>query len=159
MRRIWAAAMLMVLAACSGANPEKLATLRSGQSTVDDAIAVLGSPDSDETLPDGSRMLTYVGQSDRPRLTNFVLGANQIWGGWDVKTGVAALMFAPDGKLRFHTWSSNKTGTGNMAVAGNARSPYAKAPPQPDTTPAEKQDPPSVSGQGAEDSSQPGPAN
>jgi hypothetical protein len=160
MRRIWVAAAMVVLAGCSGANPEKLATLQSGKTTLAEAMDVLGSPDRDETFPDGSRMLTYVDQTDRPRLVNFIPlpGPAQVWGGWDVKTGVAGLMFGPDGRLRFHTWSSNGAAQ-RMYVAGQAKSPYAAAPVKATETPAETQDPPSVSGQGAEESSKPSPAN
>ncbi|WP_200860223.1 hypothetical protein [Paramagnetospirillum caucaseum] len=151
MRFLATVAAVAMLAGCSGANPDKLARLQSGKSTVDEAVALLGSPDRDEVLSDGSRMLTYVAQRSGPRMVNFVPVASHVWGGWDVKSGEAGLMFSPDGTLRFHSWSGDSTK--QMRNIGHAVSPYAgKAP-------SEKQDPPPVSGQGAESSGQPGPAN
>lgn len=150
MRVLVTVAAMAMLAGCAQADPGKLAQLQSGKSTVAEAVAVLGSPDRDETLPDGSRMLTYVAQRSGTRAVNFVPVASHIWGGWDVKSGEAGLMFGPDGRLRFHSWSSDSAK--QMRNIGRAVSPYAgKAP--------ETQDPPPVSGQGAESSGQPGPAN
>ncbi|CUW38861.1 conserved exported protein of unknown function [Magnetospirillum sp. XM-1] len=124
MRRFWAMAAVAVLTACSGADPDKLTQLHSGKSTVAEAIALLGSPDRDETLPDGSRMLTYVAQRSGTRAVNFVPVASHVWGGWDVKSGEAGLMFGPDGKLRFHSWSGDDRK--QMRNMGQAISPYAK---------------------------------
>lgn len=146
MRRILAmGAAAMVLAGCSGTSPEKLAALQSGRTTVPEAVAALGSPDRDETLPDGSRMLTYVAQSSHTRPVNFVPAANLAWGGWDVKTGEAALMFGPDGRLRFHSWSGDERRT--MRSVGQASSPYAVKPAEPPTAPAPEQAIPDSSGQ------------
>lgn len=133
MRRFWVMAALAALAACSGADPDKLGRLRSGVSTVEEAIALLGSPDRDETLPDGSRMLTYVAQSSGTRAVNFVPVASHIWGGWDVKSGTAGLMFGPDGRLRFHSWSSDSAK--QMRSVGQAVSPHAvKVTPEGDNS-------------------------
>jgi hypothetical protein len=119
-------AVLAMLAGCSGASPEKLAQLQSGKSTVNEAIAILGTPDRDETLPDGSRMLTYVAQRSGTRAVNFVPVASHIWGGWDVKSGEAGLMFGPDGRLRFHSWSGDDRK--QMVNRGQAISPYVEKP-------------------------------
>ncbi len=125
--RVWlTVAVLTVLAGCSGASPEKLAQLHSGKSTVSEAIAILGSPDRDETLPDGSRMLTYVAQRSGTRAVNFVPVASHVWGGWDVKSGEAGLMFGPDGRLRFHSWSGDDRA--QMVNRGQAISPYVEKP-------------------------------
>lgn len=135
MRRILATmATAMALAGCSGATPEKLATLQSGRTTVPEAVAALGSPDRDETLPDGSRMLTYVAQSSHTRPVNFVPAASLVWGGWDVKSGEAALMFAPDGRLRFHSWSGDDRKA--IRSVGRAVSPHAPKPAEPAAAPA-----------------------
>ena len=119
-------AVLAMLAGCSGASPEKLAQLQSGKSTVNEAIAILGTPDRDETLPDGSRMLTYVAQRSGTRAVNFIPVASHVWGGWDVKSGEAGLMFGPDGKLRFHSWSGDDRK--QMVNRGQAISPYVEKP-------------------------------
>jgi len=154
--RVWlTVAAVAMLAGCSGANPDKLAQLQSGRSTVSEAVALLGSPDRDEVLPDGSRMLTYVAQRSGTRAVNFVPVASHIWGGWDVKSGEAGLMFGPDGKLRFHSWSGDNIK--QMRNVGQAVSPYTPKPV--DGAAPEKQDPPPVSGQGAESSDQHNPAN
>lgn len=126
MRRLLTVAFLAVLAGCSGASPEKLAQLQSGKSTLSEAIAILGTPDRDETLPDGSRMLTYVAQRAGTRAVNFVPVASHIWGGWDVKSGEAGLMFGPDGRLRFHSWSGDDRK--QMTNRGQAISPYVEKP-------------------------------
>lgn len=138
MRRFLAMAAAAMLAGCSGASPETLSTLQSGRTTVPEAVAALGSPDRDETLPDGSRMLTYVAQSSHTRPVNFVPAANLVWGGWNVKSGEAALMFGPDGKLRFHSWSGDdRRAIRNM---GKAVSPYAAKPAEaPASAPAPEQ--------------------
>jgi hypothetical protein len=155
MRRLLAVATMAVVAGCSGANPEKLAQLQSGKSTVAEAVALLGSPDRDEVLPDGSRMLTYVAQRSGTRAVNFVPVASHIWGGWSVKSGEAGLMFSPDGTLRFHSWSGDDRQ--QMRNMGQAVSPHlAKAAPE---AAPEKQDPPPVSGQGAESSGRPDETN
>jgi hypothetical protein len=154
--RVWlTVAAVAVLAGCSGANPDKLAQLQSGRSTVEEAMSLLGSPDRDEVLPDGSRMLTYVAQRAGTRAVNFIPVASHIWGGWDVKSGEAGLMFGPDGRLRFHSWSGDNAK--QMRNVGQAISPYT-AQPANGATP-EKQDPPPVSGQGAEGSGSPDISN
>ena len=148
MRRFWAMAAIMVLAGCAGADPEKLARFQSGKTTLGEVIASLGSPDRDETLPDGSRMLIYVEQRASPKVVNFIPGANSFAGGWNVRSAEAGLMFSPDGVLRFHAWSDNAQA--RMRMAGQAVSPHAAKPAA--ESPPEKQDPPPVSGQGAEPS-------
>jgi len=154
--RVWlAVAAVAMLAGCAGTNPEKLTQLQSGKSTVDEAMAILGRPDRDEFLPDGSRMLTYVAQRSGTRAVNFIPVASHIWGGWDVKSGEAGLMFGPDGRLRFHSWSGDSAK--QMRNMGQAISPYTAKPAN--GTAPEKQDPPPVSGQGVEGSGQPGAAN
>ncbi len=122
MRRLLMVTMAAMLAGCSGVNPDTLAQLHSGKSTVDDAITILGSPDRDEILPDGSRMLIYVAQRSRTRAVNFVPVASHVWGGWNVKSGEAGLMFGPDGRLRFHSWSADNSK--QMRNVGQAVSPY-----------------------------------
>ncbi|KIL99191.1 hypothetical protein CCC_03409 [Paramagnetospirillum magnetotacticum MS-1] len=131
MRRFWTVAAAAVLAGCSGASPESLTQLQSGKSTLAEAVALLGSPDRDETLPDGSRMLTYVAQSSHTRPVNFIPMASHIWGGWNVKSGEAGLMFSPDGTLRFHSWSGNDYL--QMRNMGQAISPYTAKAPQTNT--------------------------
>ena len=136
MRRLLVVTMVAMLAGCSGADPDKLAQLHSGKSTVADAIAILGSPDRDETLSDGSRMLTYVAQRSGTRAVNFVPVASHVWGGWDVKSGEAGLMFGPDGRLRFHSWSADSAK--QIRNVGQPVSPYAvKKAPAGDQKPAE----------------------
>ncbi|WP_231848964.1 hypothetical protein [Paramagnetospirillum magneticum] len=125
--RIWlAVAMAVTVAGCSGVDPDKLAQLRSGKSTVAEAFTLLGTPDRDETLPDGSRMLVYVAQTSHTRAVNFVPMASQVWGGWNVKSNEAGLMFSPDGTLRFHSWSAGDQP--QMRNVGQAVSPYPAKP-------------------------------
>lgn len=147
MRRLWAMMAVGILAGCSSASPEKLSQFQSGKTTVAEVIASLGSPDRDEVLPDGSRMLVYVSQSAHTKMMNFVPIGNSFAGGWDVSSAEAGLMFSPSGVLRFHAWSAD--GQKRMNVTGQAVSPHAPKPPAPEAMP-EKQDPPPVSGQGAE---------
>ncbi|MDO8605893.1 MAG: hypothetical protein Q7R40_05115 [Phaeospirillum sp.] len=135
-------AAVAMLAACTHVNDEALARLRSGKTTVTEAIEALGRPDRDETLADGSRMLTYVTTQAHTRPANMVPGLTYVWGGWDVTADEAGLMFAPDGVLRFYAWSSSRQTP--IKVVG--RDIVAPKPPEPATT---KQDPPPVSGKGA----------
>ena len=150
MRVLVTVAAMAMLAGCAQADPGKLAQLQSGKSTVAEAVAVLGSPDRDETLPDGSRMLTYLGSRTLPSGYNALPVAVYVWGGWHTRTDEAGLMFAPDGVLRFYSWSGDSAK--QMRNIGQAVSPYAgKAP--------ETQGPPPVSGQGAETLQHDGSAN
>ena len=107
--RQWAVAMagLALLAGCSGVEEREMARLHVGRTTAAEAIKALGEPDRDETLSDGSRMITYVGSRARSKLANFLPGGVYAWGGWTITSTEAGLMFAPNGTLRFYSWSSN----------------------------------------------------
>ena len=131
MRRTYlAAAAVMALTACGHVDDQDLAQLRPGRTTAAQAIDLLGSPDRDETLADGSRMLTYIGSRASTRIVNFIPAANLVWGGWDATTDEAGLMCAPDGTLRFHSWSSNQTRRNR--VIGGATVKARPTPPAPE---------------------------
>lgn len=132
------AGMMMVAAACTHVDDTALARLRSGKTTVSEAIGTLGRPDRDETLPDGSRMLTYICSRTLPKPATALPGLVYVWGGWEATTDEAGLMFAPDGVLRFYSWSSNRQ-TPIKVVGRDIVAPPAPA----------KQDPPPVSEKGA----------
>ena len=142
---------LMALTGCTHVDDEALGRLRAGKTTVPEAIRALGRPERDETLPDGSRMLTYVATHTTMHAANLLPGLNYAWGGWDATTEEAGLMFAPDGTLRFTSWSSNKRT--DIKVVG--RDIVAPSTPEP---PAQKQAPPPVSERGGA-SSQHNPAD
>ena len=133
---------LMALTGCSHVDEQALGQLRAGKTTVPEAIGALGRPERDETLSDGSRMLTYVASHTTMRAANLLPGLNYVWGGWDATTQEAGLMFAPDGILRFTSWSSNQRT--DIKVVG--RDIVAPAAPVPAPL---KQDPPPVSEKGA----------
>lgn len=146
-RGILAIAGVAMLAACTHVDDQALARLQAGKATVAEAISTLGSPDRDETLPDGSRMLSYICSRTLPKPATALPGLVYAWGGWDGTSDEAGLMFAPDGILRFTSWSSN-TRTDIKVVGRDIVAP--KAPePQPIIT----QDPPPVSEKGASPSS------
>ncbi|MBI3444243.1 MAG: hypothetical protein HY055_02480 [Magnetospirillum sp.] len=135
------------LVGCSGASPEKLAKFQSGKTTLAEVVDALGSPDRDELLPDGSRMLVYLNQSAHTKIMNFVPVGNSFAGGWSVSSAEAGLMFTPSGILRFHAWSGDDQK--RMKVTGQALSPHTPKAPPAEAAP-QKQDPPPVAGQGAE---------
>lgn len=133
---------LMALAGCSHVDEGALNRLKAGKATVPEAIAALGRPDRDETLPDGSRMLTYIASHSTMRPANLLPGLVYAWGGWDGTTEEAGLMFAPDGVLRFTSWSSNQ----RVPIRVVGRDIVPPTAPEPA---ALKQDPPPVSEKGA----------
>ena len=141
-RGIAAVLGLMMVSACTHVDEEALGRLRAGKTTAAEAIRALGSPDRDETLPDGSRMLTYMTTRTTMRPANVLPGLVYAWGGWDATTDEAGLMFAPNGVLRFYSWSSNQRVPikvlGHDIVAPSASEPMV-----------EKQGPPPVSEKGA----------
>ncbi|WP_192884573.1 hypothetical protein [Paramagnetospirillum kuznetsovii] len=100
----------LALSGCANVNEDALSRLQPGRTTVDQAMSSLGRPDRDETLADGSRMLTYVGSGASPRPANYIPipGAVYAWGGWNVTSNEAGLMFGSDGLLRFWAWSTNQ---------------------------------------------------
>ncbi len=107
-RGVLALAGMMALSACANVDEQALARLQPGRTSVDQAVASLGRPERDETLADGSRILTYVGSHAGTKPANFVPGLAYVWGGWDVTSNEAGLMFGSDGMLRFWAWSSNR---------------------------------------------------
>lgn len=127
MRWIMIMAAGLALAGCAP-TPEKLSEMRSGITTAQQALAALGTPERDEVLPDGSRMMVWNAQSSHTRAVNFVPGAAQVWGGWSVREGEAAAMFDPDGKLRFHSWSGD--GFRQMRNVGRTANPQPTPAPQ-----------------------------
>ena len=133
---------LMALTGCSHVDEGALNRLKAGKTTVPEAISALGRPERDETLPDGSRMLTYIASHTSMRAANVLPGLVYAWGGWDGTTEEAGLMFAPDGVLRFTSWSSNRRT--DIKVVG--RDIVAPTAPEPSSL---KQDPPPVSEKGA----------
>ena len=137
------AAVVALAAACSHVDDEALAKLHAGKTTAAETIQALGSPDRDETLPDGSRMLTYLCSRTVPSPANALPGLVYVWGGWHATTDEAALMFAPDGILRFYTWSTAQR-TSITVVGHDIVTPTAAPAPE-----AQKQDPPPVSERGA----------
>ena len=122
----------MALAGCA-VDEDALSRLRPGKTTVDQAIKALGNPDRDETLSDGQRMLTYVGSSARPKPANALPGLVYAWGGWNVRSDEAGLMFGRDGLLRFWSWSSNQRAP--IRVVGNDMVPHVA--PELDAAPQE----------------------
>ncbi|CAA7618565.1 conserved exported hypothetical protein [Candidatus Terasakiella magnetica] len=107
MKHVLAATMgLILLAGCARVDDTAMSRFKSGDSTSTEVIAALGKPDRNEVLADGSRMLTYIGSRAHTRIANFAPVAGYIWGGWNVDSEEANLMFSPDDKLRFFTFSS-----------------------------------------------------
>lgn len=106
-RGLWIMVVAAALAGCARVDADALGQLKSGQTTVAEAISRLGRPDRDETLADGSRLLTYVSLSTMPKPANALPGLVYVWGGWTATTNEAGLMFDPDQRLRFWAWSSN----------------------------------------------------
>ncbi len=145
-RGLLAMAAVAMVAACTHVDDAALARLRAGQTTAAEAIRALGRPDRDETLADGSRMLTYVGSRTHMKPASFAPGLVYVWGGWEATTDEAGLMFAPDGILRFYSWSSNQQTP--IKVVG--QDIVAPRPPEPGPA---MQDPPPVSEKGASPSS------
>lgn len=127
MRAALISAIVLATAACAP-TPEKLSELRSGITTAEQALAALGTPERDEVLPDGSRMMVWNAQSSRTRAVNFVPGPAHVWGGWNVREGEAAAMFDPDGRLRFHSWSGD--GFKQMRNVGRTANPQPPPAPQ-----------------------------
>ncbi len=139
----FAVAGMALLCGCSGVAERDLARLQVGRTTAAEAIRMLGTPDRDEVLGDGSRMLTYIVSSAHTRPANFVPGLTYVWGGWSVTSAEAGLMFAPDGTLRFHSWSSEDQIL--VKAVGRDTVPAQLSDPHPE---AENQTPPPVSGKG-----------
>ncbi|OAN46590.1 hypothetical protein A6A04_05610 [Paramagnetospirillum marisnigri] len=135
---------MAALAACSNANEETLGRLQPGRTTVEAAVAALGSPDRDEALADGSRMLTYTDVIALPRPATFAPGLVYAWGGWKVTNNEAGLMFGPDGLLRFWSWSTNRNPS--IKVVGRDVVPHPGLDPEHDP---KNQDPHPENGTGA----------
>lgn len=122
-RGISALVGVAALVGCTTVDEQALARLQPGRTTMDQAIAALGRPERNETLPDGSRMLTYIGSHAGMRPANVLPGLVYAWGGWDVTNTEAGLMFGPDGALRFWSWSSNRQP--RIRVVGHDVAPHA----------------------------------
>jgi hypothetical protein len=108
---------LLVLGACARVDDGALSRLTVGATTVEQAKDALGGPTREEVLPDGSHMLTYVESHSTPRVSNYLPGLVYLWGGWDGTSDEAGLMFDPEGRLRFYSWSSKHRNT--IKVVGN----------------------------------------
>ena len=124
------AGVAMVAAACTHVDDAALSRLRAGKTTAAETIQALGRPDRDETLPDGSRMLTYLCSETVTTPANFVPGLVYVWGGWHATTDEAGLMFGPDGILRFYSWSSHQQTP--IKVVGHDIVPSASRPMTPE---------------------------
>ena len=92
-----------LVAACSTSvgnlDRSKLASLRPGETTADQAIALMGPPAYAVTQPDGAKILTYEEAHTANSLTFWVPLYDFVGGYTDYVHTIATLDFDKDGKL------------------------------------------------------------
>ena len=95
----------------------KLSSLRTGETTYDQAVALLGKPTNTVMRSDGSRMATYMYIHAQPNAVNFVPVVGAFAGGATSESTTLMVNFGPDGKMTTYTSSqgSNQVGTGLMS--------------------------------------------
>jgi len=97
---------------------DQLQQFTIGGATTADVINVLGQPQHQALLPDGSRMLIYSYAQVQTRPETFIPFVGAFVGGADMKTNSATLMFDRSGLLKTVSSSSGATGTGMGIASG-----------------------------------------
>ena len=108
-------------------SPEKVATLKKGESTEAAVIATLGQPTT-VTTHNGVRMLMYSGSQVQSRPASFIPFIGPFVGGADIRASSVALRFGADGKLADIISTQHNSGTGTGFAAGT---PIAQTPDMP----------------------------
>jgi len=122
MRNVVVAVVAMALMGCAASGTqvkeEQLLQFQAGVTTISDVTRVLGQPQQQLLLPDGSRALIYSYAQVQTRPETFIPLVGAFVGGADVKTNSATLMFDRAGLLKAVSASSGASGTGLGAASG-----------------------------------------
>jgi hypothetical protein len=130
MKRMRAVIVLCsAMAACVSAGidvkPEQLSNFKRGFSTLEDVVAVLGSPTVQTTLRDGSTVLIYSFITSRPHPESFIPLIGPLFGGADTRSSTVVFEFDENGILM-----NERRTTSSGASGFNA--PLPGAPPETD---------------------------
>jgi hypothetical protein len=102
--------VVVFLAGCTSAgtrvDPTTVAAFEKGHTTVPQAEAALGDPDSIETRPDGSIVLIYSYSRSTVRAATLIPLVGGLVGSPDTKTQTVALRFGLDGTYQDATRST-----------------------------------------------------
>ncbi|WP_328807377.1 hypothetical protein [Paraburkholderia elongata] len=123
MKRIYVLIMLCsALAACISAGvdvkPEQLSSFKQGVTSLDEVVAVLGSPTAQTTLSDGSTVLIYSFVTSRPRPESFIPLIGSLFGGADTQSSTVVFEFDENGVL-----TSQRRTTSSGAQGLSAKTP------------------------------------
>ena len=126
MHKIFVALVFSVaLAACAAHGREisqaQLGQLKKGETTVEQAVYILGRPSGRTMLYDGSTMLTYVYIRAQARPETFIPLIGPLVGGADSYYTTASLTFGPDGVLKQYMSSEGGSGSGLGMASGSVR--------------------------------------
>lgn len=91
-------------------DPGSVANLRKGETTYDQAIHTLGTPNQQVVNADGTRTVIYYYAKASPRAADFVPMVNLLAGGADAQTSITVLRFDQRGILVDATTSQGQTG-------------------------------------------------
>ena len=122
----------IALAACASTGreikPEQVAQLKKGETTLDQAVAILGKPTSRTMTSDGTTVLGYVYARAQARPETFIPIVGAFVGGADTYGTSVMLFFDKAGVLQQYTASETATGTGQGLASGTYRE---RVPDQP----------------------------
>lgn len=79
---------------------EQINQLKIGETTYDQAVAILGEPQDIDLDAEGNRILVYIHQKSTAKAVNFVPILGSFAGGVDTETSKTKLIFGKDGVLK-----------------------------------------------------------
>lgn len=116
--------LAVMVAACAATGvqitEEQLSFLEPGKTTINDAVAKLGSPNLMMRNPDGTRTISYVYSEAQARPETFIPIVGAFVGGADVRSNVVMLQFDGAGRFISHTAAVSAFGTGTNLSSGAA---------------------------------------
>lgn len=125
--RLFLAFLLMstILAACAAhgreVRQEQLSQLKKGETTIAQAIALLGKPTMRTTMDNGQTVLSYSYLRSQARPETFIPIVGGFVGGADTYSSHAALTFGPDGVLQTYSGSEGGVGSAMGVASGSVR--------------------------------------
>lgn len=104
MRISFAITLLVLLGACASAGtyvePTAAQNFQEGVTTYKDVVGTYGLPQTDMTLPDGTRQIIYVHSDVQLKAATFVPLVGLFAGGADTTTNTTTFVFGPDELLQ-----------------------------------------------------------
>lgn len=105
-------------------DPSNFEKIKKGETTKDEVVSLLGSPDHLTISGNGNTAMTYIYSRAAARPETFIPFVGALVGGYDVQTQAVVIVVGPDGKVIDYSASYGKTETRqNLSSGGEAETP------------------------------------